>query len=223
MRETGVFAMIGPIMRGPSSSHTAGAARLGRVARTLLGEPARWAEIELHGSFAQTGKGHGTDRALVGGLLGLSEDNPGITTAFELAGEQGFTYTFRNVDLGPDMHPNTARIFVEGVGGRRVEVLGASIGGGAVLIKELNGLPLELSGTYPALVTVHRDQPGVIARVTDQLALHQINVAYLRVSRQKKGDVALLVAETDQEVPAALVDAVLAAPGVERVVRLDAF
>ncbi|MEW6725336.1 MAG: L-serine ammonia-lyase, iron-sulfur-dependent subunit beta [Bacillota bacterium] len=193
-----VFDMIGPIMIGPSSSHTAGAARLGQLARSILGgQPVR-ARILLHGSFAETGAGHGTDLALVAGLLGLGPDDERIVDAFQLADAAGLQYNFERVDLGR-VHPNTVRFVLE-AGDRRVMVTGSSVGGGRVLVTAIDQFPVELSGEYDALVVSYLDQPGVISKISSLLAMDNVNIAQMRVSRAEKGARALMILEVDQPV-----------------------
>ena len=143
-----IFDIVGPVMVGPSSSHTAGAVKIGNVCRKLFGEEIRAAEIYLHGSFAATGKGHGTDRALVAGLLGLSVDDERIPDSFALAGEQGMDVSFHTISLGEDAHPNSAKIIMHGEEGRSMEAVGASLGGGRIVIDEIDGLRVNFSGHH---------------------------------------------------------------------------
>lgn len=196
----GVFDIVGPIMIGPSSSHTAGAARLGRMAHIILGEQPVTAIIELHGSFAQTYRGHGTDKALVAGLLGLAADDERLKTALEMAKNAGMAVSFVMKDFG-DVHPNTAALSLTGASGRKVKVVGASVGGGNIMITEINGYAVELTGEYYTLITIHRDRPGVIALVTHLLAQEGVNIAFMRVSRHERGAQALMILETDQPIP----------------------
>lgn len=192
----GVFDIIGPIMIGPSSSHTAGAVRLGLIARKILGETPAIVKIELHGSFAQTYRGHGTDKALLAGILNFAADDERIRDALKIAAANGIAYRFEKADLG-EAHPNTAAITLSGADGKTIRVVGSSIGGGNILVTDINGYEVELTGRYPALVTVHSDRPGVITHVTSVLARYGINVAFMRVSRKKRGAEALMILETD--------------------------
>ena len=194
----GVFDIVGPVMIGPSSSHTAGAVRLGLMARKILGEPAVKAEINLHGSFAQTYRGHGTDKALIAGILGFAPDDERIREALVLAHHQGMDYSFRQVSLD-DAHPNTAVIYLVGVTGRVARVRGASVGGGNILITNIDGYAVELTGQYPALITIHRDRPGVITQVTQILSRYEVNIAFMRVSRQNRGETAMMIMELDDQ------------------------
>ena len=194
----GVFDIVGPIMIGPSSSHTAGAVRLGLMARKILGEKVLKAGIQLHGSFAQTYRGHGTDKALIAGILGFAPDDERIVSALNIAKNQGVAYSFQTIKL-EDAHPNTAIIHLTGETGRVAKVCGASVGGGNIMITNINGYSVELTGEYPALITIHHDKPGVITQVTQILARYAMNIAFMRVSRQKRGESAMMIMELDDE------------------------
>lgn len=194
----GVFDIVGPIMIGPSSSHTAGAVRLGLMARKILGEKVLKAGIQLHGSFAQTYRGHGTDKALIAGILGFAPDDERIVSALNIAKNQGVTYSFQTIKL-EDAHPNTAIIHLTGETGRVAKVCGASVGGGNIMITNINGYAVELTGEYPALITIHHDKPGVITQVTQILARYAMNIAFMRVSRQNRGESAMMIMELDDE------------------------
>ncbi|ODA40937.1 L-serine ammonia-lyase, iron-sulfur-dependent subunit beta [Desulfosporosinus sp. BG] len=197
MGKSNVFDLLGPIMVGPSSSHTAGAVRLGAMARKILGEEPIKGTIVLHGSFATTGKGHGTNLALVAGLLGMAPDDERISEAPKIAKERGLDFVFETADLG-DIHPNSVKFNLLGKNGCHVQVLGSSIGGGTIVIREINDFQVEIRGDYPTLVILHQDLPGVVAQVTLLLATAQINIAHMWVSREKKGAQALMILETDQ-------------------------
>ncbi len=209
--------IIGPVMVGPSSSHTAGACRIGLLTRALCGDLPERALIELHGSFAKTGAGHGTDRALVGGLLGFAPDDPRLRDALNLAEQAGLQVTFATTKLR-DVHPNTARLTVERAG-QKVVVVGSSLGGGRIAVCEIDGLPVDLSGEYPTLVIVAVDQPGTLAAITAELAADGVNVATVRVSRSRPGGVALHLYELD-DLPVPEVVALLARLPAVRTVRL---
>jgi L-serine dehydratase len=198
MPQIGVFDVVGPIMVGPSSSHTAGAVRLGLAARKILGEAVKSAEIGLHGSFAATYWGHRTDVAILAGLLGMAMDDPRIPAAEELADKAGLTYGFQTVDLG-DVHPNSVQMRVKGERSS-AEVIGASTGGGRILITSIDQFPVAIEGTYTVLLAKYQDQPGVVAEVTRILADFGINIAFMNVSRKMRGSTALLVAETDDPI-----------------------
>lgn len=201
----GVFDIVGPVMIGPSSSHTAGAARLGLMARKILGERPVRAEINLHGSFAKTYKGHGTDKALLAGIMGMEPDDMRLREALELAEEGGLSYVFKQVELR-EAHPNTAVIYLVGKTGRVARVRGASVGGGNILISNIDGYEVELSGQYPVLLTIHRDRPGVITQVTRILSRYEVNIAFMRVSRQSRGETAMMIMELDDEPTAEVVE-----------------
>ena len=192
-----VFDILGPIMVGPSSSHTAGAARIAFVARQILGEDVIEAQILLHGSFAQTYKGHGTDKALVGGLLGMYPDDDRIRTSFEVAKQKSLKYTFEPTDLG-DVHPNTVKLILTGVSGKAMEITGCSIGGGNIKITNIDDIPVDFSGNNPTLILPHKDQPGVIAAVTKILADKNINIGTMKVFRTDKAHYSIMVLETDE-------------------------
>ncbi len=196
MKYRSVFDIIGPVMIGPSSSHTAGAARIGRVARTLFGRQPEWARIHLYGSFAETYKGHGTDVAIIGGLLDYDTFDERIKTAFADAESLGLTYEFIPEEEEAD-HPNTAKLVIGDSDGV-MELTGISIGGGTMEVTELNGFPLRLSGHYPALLIVHEDRAGVIASVSNALAAQGVNIAHMECGRKEKGEMALMVIEVDQ-------------------------
>lgn len=220
MGKSNVFDLIGPIMVGPSSSHTAGAARLGKMARKILGAELVEGRIFLHGSFAETGKGHGTNLALVGGLLGMEPDDDRIPDALKIAEEHSIIIHFEKTDLG-DVHPNTVKFELIGTMGRKVEVTGSSIGGGRIVILKIDDFQVEIMGDYPTLAIVHRDFPGVIAQVTSLLAAAQINIAQMKVSREKKGAQALIILETDQEIDAAALALIQKLPNVYQALVIE--
>lgn len=214
-RQRSIFDIVGPVMIGPSSSHTAGAVRLGALARAVFGGTPRSARIGLHGSFATTGHGHGTDLALVAGLLGMKPDDPGIRRALALAGEAGLSVSFERVDLG-EVHPNSA-IFELSEGDRVARMQGASLGGGDVVLTSIDDFDVEMTGELWALVVEHIDRPGEIAAVSSALAAGDVNIAAMRVSREARGARALMVIETDAEVPCAILEAVAQVPSVTSV------
>lgn len=191
--------IIGPVMVGPSSSHTAGAVKIGRVGRKLLGEPVANAEIFFHGSFLATGKGHGTDRALVAGLLGMQVDDAAIPESFRIAEESGMTFSVRGIDLG-DAHPNSVKMKLTGKSGKTLEAVAASVGGGQIEIHELDGHTVNFSGDYPTLIVHNIDKPGYVTEVTSLLAKKSINIATMQLYRASRGGNAVMVIECDQEV-----------------------
>lgn len=198
MKFNSVFDIIGPVMIGPSSSHTAGAARIGKAARNLFGEEPKWAKIHLYESFAKTYKGHGTDFALVGGLLGFETDDTRMSKALTIAEERNMKIEFIE-ESGASDHPNTARLII-GNDKEEMELVGISIGGGKVEITELNGFELRLSGNHPAILIMHNDRFGAIASVTKILAKYEINIGHMEVNRKDVGKQALMVIEVDQNV-----------------------
>ncbi|WP_209122426.1 L-serine ammonia-lyase, iron-sulfur-dependent subunit beta [Alkalihalobacillus sp. BA299] len=218
MKYRTVFDIIGPIMIGPSSSHTAGAARIGRVARTLFGREPKWANIYFYGSFAKTYKGHGTDVAIVGGLLDFDTFDNRITNAIKISESKGIQINFYEEEAVTD-HPNTAKI-VLGDDKDKLELVGISIGGGKIEIIELNGFELRLSGNHPAILVVHNDRYGVIANVSNILAKYQINIGHMEVSRKEKGQEALMVIEVDQNVEGPLLKEMEALPNINKVTKI---
>ena len=192
--------IIGPAMVGPSSSHTAGAVRIGRIARKLMAEKIISAKILLHGSFLATGKGHGTDRALVAGLLGMDVDDDRIRISFEVAAAVGLSFEFGSIML-PDAHPNSVKMYLTGGSGKKLEVVASSIGGGRILVNEIDGLTANFSGDYPTLIVHNQDQPGHVAEVTSMLSHKSVNIATMQLYRDGRGGKAVMVVECDQEVP----------------------
>ncbi len=205
-RNISVFDIIGPVMVGPSSSHTAGAVRLGLVARAILGQPPGEALIELHGSFAHTGRGHGTDRALVAGLLGMATDDPDLPHSFELAAQAGLIFRFEEIDLGEDAHPNSTRLTVSD-GIHTTQMTGCSVGGGLVEITNVDGYDVHFSCGYDTLLVLTEDRPGTITEVTGWLARHHINIAFLRVGRDQRGGDTIMIIETDHSVEPEILEA----------------
>lgn len=195
------FDIIGPAMIGPSSSHTAGAVRIGLVARAVLGAPPLKADIELHGSFAATGKGHATDRALVAGLLGFLPDDERIKDSLALGANAGLRVSFSSVDLGEEVHPNTTRITMESSEGESCRLIGSSTGGGSIRIVDVDGYPTSFGGELEAALLWHRDGPGFLAKVTALLACAEANIATIRTSRHGRGAEALTVIELDSPLP----------------------
>ena len=216
-----VFDIIGPVMIGPSSSHTAGAARLGYVARKILGEQPVKAVIQLSGSFAQTCRGHGTDKALIAGILGFPPDDARIRDSLEHAVDMGMEYRFICEGI-PGAHPNTARITLTGADGETVTVQGASVGGGNILVDELNGMAVHVTGQSNTLVVLHKDKPGAIAAVTNFMAYSGVNIGSFRLSRPQKGGTAVMTIEVDGDIPAVLVESLRILPNIIHVVLIRA-
>lgn len=198
--EISALDVIGPNMIGPSSSHTAGALRIALLATQMMSEPVKSVRFLLYGSFARTYQGHGTDRALVGGILGFKPDDPRIRESFEIAQERGITYTF-DFDYDDDtVHPNTVDITLRSEDSF-VTVRGESVGGGRAIIRRINGVDIEFTGLYNTIMIYHIDRPGVVARLTNVLADNQINIAFMRLYREQKGKRAYMILETDEEIP----------------------
>ncbi len=216
MRQRSIFDIVGPVMIGPSSSHTAGAVRLGNLARAIFGEQPSRAHILLHGSFASTGAGHGTDLAIVAGLLGLAPQDPRIKDALAFADRAGMTVEFGLAELG-DVHPNTAVLELQAADGRKMRVIGSSLGGGDVVVTDIDGFDVEATGELPMIVVEHEDRPGEIAAVSSILAESSVNIAAMRVSREVKGGTALMLIETDAVVDQATIDRICAAPAIHSV------
>ncbi|MDX8365025.1 L-serine ammonia-lyase, iron-sulfur-dependent subunit beta [Cytobacillus sp. Hm23] len=218
MKYKSVFDIIGPIMIGPSSSHTAGAARIGKVARSLFGRQPKWAQISFYGSFAETYKGHGTDIALVGGLLDFETDDERIKSSLDIANQLGINIIFRRAEAITD-HPNTARVRIGDDDGE-LELVGISIGGGKIEIIELNGFELKLSGHHPAILIAHNDKFGAIAAVANVLAKFKINVGHMEVSRKEKGKLALMTIELDQNIEQFVLDELDSLPNILQVTKI---
>ena len=216
-----IFDLIGPVMVGPSSSHTAGAVHIGYVARKLLGEEPKSARITLHGSFAATGRGHGTDKAIVAGLLGMHPDDERIPRSFELAWEQGLDFSFELRELRA-AHPNTARLDLAGESGKRLSMTGASVGGGRIEVRELDGIALSFSAEKPTLIIRNEDQPGSISIVSAVLANLGINIATFHVNRSSRGGQAIMVIECDSPVPQSTVNTIAAMQGIISAAAVDA-
>jgi L-serine dehydratase len=214
--------IIGPVMVGPSSSHTAGACRLGLLARNLVGGTPERARIELHGSFARTGEGHGTDKAIVGGLMGFRPDDERLREALDIAEREGLDYRFEKTTLGEEavVHPNTAR-FTIARGDREAVMVGSSLGAGRVLVTEIDGYPVEITGNYNTVVLVAEDVKGSIASIATILAANAINIATLKVSRQQRGGDAFMVWEVDERPDERVRDTLRALPWVRWAFRLD--
>ena len=212
-----LFDILGPVMVGPSSSHTAGAVRIGRMARRLLGEGTpRLAKITLSGSFAATGQGHGTDRALIAGLLGMQPDDERIPVSFAVAQHEGMGYGFSHMNL-PGEHPNTAKIELESETGKTLSMIASSLGGGRIMVVEMNGLRVSFSGDLPTLIVQNRDQPGHVRDVSDILARAGVNIATLHLYRDFPGGNAVMIIETDKIVPPESLDTLCAIRGINGV------
>lgn len=195
-----VFDVIGPNMIGPSSSHTAGAAVIALLARKMINGSLKKAEFILYGSFAKTHKGHGTDRALLGGIMGFSADDIRIRDSFEIAAKQGLEFSFA-VGEEEDIYPNTVDICMSNDEGQRITVRGESLGGGKVRIVRINQVQVDFSGEYSAVIVIHQDMPGVVAHIATCLSNHEVNIAFMRVFRESRGNTAYTIVESDGSLP----------------------
>ena len=195
-----IFDILGPVMVGPSSSHTAGAVRIGQTARQLLGEPPVEAHITLYGSFALTGRGHGTDRALIAGLLGMPPDDLRIPDSFRWAQQEGLGYTFATAQAH-NLHPNTVRLQLTGKTGRTLDVVAESVGGGRICVRSIDGIETNFSGEHNTLIVHNQDVPGHVAAVTAALMQRHVNIATMQLYRNEPGGYAVMVLECDQPIP----------------------
>lgn len=220
MSTRSVFDILGPVMIGPSSSHTAGAVRLGLLARAIAGGTPELARVGLHGSFAATGRGHGTDLALVAGLVGMQPDDPRIPNAFDAAVAAGMTVTLEDCELG-DAHPNSVR-FTLTRGGAESVVEGSSVGGGEIELTRIGDFAVRANGRLPLLIVEHTDQPGEIARVTSLITEDGANIAQMRVSRTRKGAAALMLIETDSPLSDAAIKRIADSVSVTHAQRIPA-
>ncbi|MCR5187567.1 MAG: L-serine ammonia-lyase, iron-sulfur-dependent subunit beta [Treponema sp.] len=211
-----IFDIIGPVMVGPSSSHTAGAVKIGYVSRKLLAEPIKKAEILLYGSFLATGKGHGTQKAIVAGLLGMQPDNPDIPVSLEIAEKQNIEIIFGESQL-KNAHPNSVQLILTGINGRKLEIVGESLGGSVINIANIDGLSANFTGDYPTLIVHNLDQPGHIAEVTSMLSHKSVNIATMQLYRSSRGGHAVMIIECDQEIPEESVKWLEHLEGVEKV------
>ncbi len=211
-----IFDILGPVMVGPSSSHTAGAARIGMVARQLFGRQPEKVMVYLHGSFAATGKGHGTDRALIAGLLGMKPDDMRIPDSFEIAKEEGMEFSIESKEI-KEAHPNTAQVYMEAEGVKPMKIQAYSIGGGRIRVCKLDGIDVNFSGESNTLIIRNVDEPGRIKEVASALANAEINIATMQVFRDKRGGSAIMVVETDQIVPKEAMEELESKKGIIRV------
>lgn len=194
-----IFEILGPVMVGPSSSHTAGAVKIGYVCRKLMGEKIVNADIELYGSFLLTGKGHGTPQAIVAGLLGMTPDDARIPESFEIAKAEGLKFTIGEAKL-KEAHPNSVLLRLTGESDKELEVIGESLGGSIINIAQIDGLPANISGDYPTLIASNMDVPGMVAKVSTVLFEAKINIAQMHLYRASRGKNSVLIAECDQEI-----------------------
>lgn len=201
-----IFDVIGPNMIGPSSSHTAGAVSIALMARKLFSDEVQKVTFTLYGSFAKTYQGHGTDRALLGGILGFATHDERIRDAFELAEKMGVAYEFVIDEQTVTNHPNTADIDLVGVTGRKMSIRGESIGGGKMKIVRIDGIDVEFTGEYSTLIVRQIDKPGVVAHITQALSEQNVNIAFMRLFREDRGATAYTVVESDESIPEEVLD-----------------
>lgn len=197
---TGIFDIIGPNMIGPSSSHTAGALRIAYLAGRLIPGGAKKVEFTLYGSFAHTYRGHGTDRALLAGIMGFGPEDLRIRDSFRIAQERGLEYRFHVDTVTTGLHPNTVGIALTGADGHTIHVTGVSVGGGSVRLRELDGVEIDLSGEYDTVVVKQYDKPGVVAYITKTLSDCGVNIAFMRLYRENRGKLAYTIVEADQPI-----------------------
>lgn len=220
MANIGIFDVLGPIMIGPSSSHTAGAARLGKIAGTIVNKPIKEVSFLLHGSFRETYKGHGTDRALVAGILGFLPDDPNLKDSISIANEKGIIIRFLPADLG-QVHPNTVKFLIKDIDDIEWEVLGSSIGGGLVEIHEINGKKVKITGEYPTIITCHDDVPGTVSKISTLFYENKINIAFMSLSRNQKGKDTTMTLEVDTNISDEIINEIKSINGVNRVIVIN--
>lgn len=220
MANLGIFDVLGPVMIGPSSSHTAGAARLGKIARTIVNKQIKEVTFLLHGSFKETYKGHGTDRALVAGILGMMPEDSRLRDSLSIAKKEGIKINFLPADLG-QVHPNTVKILIKDCEDIDWEVLGSSIGGGLVKIYEINGNKVTVTGEYPTVITCHNDIPGTVSKISTTLYDNKINIATMTLVRSQKGKDATLTLELDGVTDNSIVEQITKIDGINRVIFIN--
>ena len=196
-----VFDVLGPNMIGPSSSHTAGAAKIAYLAQKMITGPLIQVDFTLSGSFARTYRGHGTDRALLGGIMGFTTDDMRIRNSFEIAETEGIAFTFLPDEEETDVHPNTVDIHMVNKAGQEMTVRGESLGGGKVRISRINKVQVDFTGEYSAVIVIQKDRPGVVAHITKALSDRNVNIAFMRLFREGKGNVAYTIVESDGHLP----------------------
>ena len=216
-----VFDVLGPNMIGPSSSHTAGAARIGFLAQKMIGGNVVRADFTLYGSFAKTYHGHGTDRALLGGIMGFSTDDMRIRNSFEIAQETGLAYTFTPNETETEIHPNTVDISITNKNGQTMSIRGESLGGGKVRIVRINGVKVDFTGEYSAIIVVQQDKPGVVAHITKVLSDRGVNIAFMRLFRESKGNTAYTIVESDGHFPEGIEEPLKNNPNVHDVMIIE--
>ena len=215
------FDVLGPNMIGPSSSHTAGTAVIAYLAQKMIQGPITEVEFILYGSFAKTYRGHGTDRALMGGIMGFATDDTRIRDSFRIADERGLRYRFTVNETETEIYPNTVDIIMKNAEGTTMSIRGESLGGGKVRITRINGVEVDFTGEYSAVIVVQRDKPGVVAHITKCLSDYNINIAFMRLFREAKGHIAYTIVESDGSLPDSIADELRQNPNVQDVMVIQ--
>ncbi len=221
MKRVSAFQVIGPVMIGPSSSHTAGALRIAQIAARILKEAPREVVFYLYGSFAETYRGHGTDRALLAGMMGYDTDHTDIRDAYQIAHQRQIAFDFHPAKLIEGMHPNTVALEVTGISDKKLSLTGASIGGGEVIIHAINGIQVSFTGEYPTLIVQQQDRPGVAAHITSVLAKAGVNIGTIRMYREQRGNRAFTILETDEALSPSHVKEILDNQNINDVFIID--
>lgn len=221
MSYVSVFDVLGPNMIGPSSSHTAGAAVIAFLAHKMITPPLKKVDFTLYGSFAKTYHGHGTDRALLGGVMGFNTDDIRIRNSFQIAAERGLAYSFTPCESETDIHPNTVDIRMENARGQVMTVRGESLGGGKVRISRINGVSVDFTGDYSTVIVVQQDKPGVVAHITKVLSDSNVNIAFMRLFRESKGNTAYTIVESDGRFPEGIAEPLRNNPNVHDVMIIE--
>ncbi|MGO5029873.1 L-serine ammonia-lyase, iron-sulfur-dependent subunit beta [Candidatus Agathobaculum pullicola] len=216
-----VFDVLGPNMIGPSSSHTAGAAVIAFLAHKMIAPPLKKVDFTLYGSFAKTYHGHGTDRALLGGMMGFNTDDIRIRNSFQIAAERGLAYSFIPCESETDIHPNTVDIRMENTRGQVMTVRGESLGGGKVRISRINGVSVDFTGDYSTVIVIQQDKPGVVAHITKVLSDSNVNIAFMRLFRESKGNTAYTIVESDGRFPEGIAEPLRNNPNVHDVMIVE--
>ena len=212
-----VFDVLGPNMIGPSSSHTAGADSLAFLAQKMINGPLKKAEFTLYGSFAKTYRGHGTDRALLGGIMGFTTEDKRIPDSFEIARKRGLEFSFTANETEEVSHPNTVDIAMTNQAGQTMTIRGESLGGGKIRIIRINQVDVDFTGEYSAVIVIHKDTPGVVAHITHCLASVNINIAFMKLFREEKGQTAYSIVESDDALPDSVEELIRQNPSVHDV------
>lgn len=221
MKDISIFDVIGPNMIGPSSSHTAGALRISLLAYKIAEQDIKEVKFVLYGSFAQTYRGHGTDRALLAGIMGFGTEDERIRDAFEYADKQGLKYTFETNLTNKNVHPNTVEIIMKNSKGEEKSIMGESIGGGNVQVKQINGIEVMFTGKYSTIIVRQKDRKGVVAHITKSLSDYEINIAFMRLYRTQKGETAYTIIEADQKIDRQVADKIMECENIEDTTIID--